>query len=172
MHTYQRLINRLHKKIVFPQKHFLDYKASAKCKEVIRNNGMEYELVLPHMYLQNLAEREIHTLKDIFVGILNGLPDLFHWQLWYELLPQVNININLLRQSNVAPTSSCSVYSIHGWYTGTSMEHYWDFKFGPRKKGEEDLQHVFLTQIPHSAHCDTGRCGGEVTEVPQKTYHH
>ena len=39
------------------------------------------------------------------------------------------------------------------------------------KKAKRIYNTFFLTQIPHSAHCDTGRCGGEVTEVPQKTYH-
>ena len=36
MRTYQKLINRLHTKGIFPKKQFLDKKASAKYKEVIK----------------------------------------------------------------------------------------------------------------------------------------
>ena len=39
------------------------------------------------------------------MGILSGLPDSFPWFLWDELIPQVEININMLRQSNFAPTT-------------------------------------------------------------------
>ena len=38
------------------------------------------------------------------MGVLRSLLCSFPWSLWYELLPQVEMNINMLRRSNVAPT--------------------------------------------------------------------
>ena len=106
MHTYQRLIEKFQTKPIFPKKHVLDNIASAKYKEAIKKNGMEYELVPPHTHLWKLAERVIQTSEYTFVGILSGLPSSFPWSLWDELLPQVEMNGNILRKLNVAPTIS------------------------------------------------------------------
>ena len=103
MHTYQRIIDCFHTNVIFPNKYFLDKKELAKYKEVIKKNGMEYELVPPHMHRQDLKERKIQTFKYKFVVILRDLSASFPWLLWYKLPPQVEININMLRQSNVDP---------------------------------------------------------------------
>ena len=98
MRTYQRTINRLYTKVISSKKHVLDNEDSAKYKEVIKKSGMEYELVPPHMHIQNFAGRAIQTFKEKFVGILSNLTSPLHWLLWDKFLPQVEMNINMIGQ--------------------------------------------------------------------------
>ena len=71
---------------------------------MIKNKGMGYEKVTPHMHCRNLGERAIQSFKDIFVGVLRSFPSSFPWLLWDNLIPQVEMNINILRKSNMALT--------------------------------------------------------------------
>ena len=45
------------------------------------------------MYIRNLTERSIQTLKDTFVGILSGLPSSSPWLLWDKFPPQQYMGI-------------------------------------------------------------------------------
>ena len=67
---------------------------------------MEIELVLPDSHKRNAAEVAIRNFKAHFLSILAGVADNFLLQLWDRLLPQVEVTINLLRQSNATPTIS------------------------------------------------------------------
>ena len=130
------------------------------------------------MHPLNLAESSIQTFKYTFMVILSSLLCSFPWLLWYELLPQVDMNINMLRKSNVAPTileyahingphncnyhklaplgcavllhkkpyqrSSCSMPSIHGWYTRTSMENFRDFNNRTKETKLERISDTFF----------------------------
>ena len=48
----------------------------------------------------------IQNFKAHFLSILAGTADNFPMQLWDRLLPQADITVNLLRQSNATPTVS------------------------------------------------------------------
>eukprot|EP00804_Cyclotella_cryptica_P014189 CCRYP_005610-RA/>CCRYP_005610-RA protein AED:0.40 eAED:0.40 QI:0/0/0/1/0/0/3/0/300 len=57
---------------------------------------------------RNAAEVAIHNFKSHFLSILAGVADDFPMKLWDKLLPQAEITINLLRQSNATPTVSAT----------------------------------------------------------------
>ena len=45
---------------------------------------------------RNAAEHAIHTLRDHFLAILVGINDAFPKYLWYLLLEQAEITLNIL----------------------------------------------------------------------------
>ena len=67
---------------------------------------MQLELVPPGCHRQNAAKVAICNFKSHFLSILAGVADDFPLHLWDRLLPQAEITINLLRQSNATPTVS------------------------------------------------------------------
>ncbi len=104
---------------VKPTTHLLDNEASEEFKEEIRKNSL-IQLVPPDNHQQNLAERAIQTFKNHFKAILAGVDDSFLMRLWDKLLPQTILTLNLLRQSNVAPTVSAWQY-VHGPFDYNKM---------------------------------------------------
>ena len=61
------------------------------------------------MHRRNIAERMIQTFKAHFLSILAGVSATFPPFLWDKLLPQTELTLNLLRQSNIAPAMSAWV---------------------------------------------------------------
>ena len=107
MRAYKTLLQRLHRANIVPRKHVLDNEVSDSMKEFIRStHGMELELVPPGCHRRNAAEVAIRNFKAHFLSILAGVADDFPKDLWDRLLPQAEITINLLRQSNATPTVS------------------------------------------------------------------
>ena len=104
--TYQTLIDRLNKCGIHPTNHILDNEASAKFKDTIHKNGMKYQLVPPHSHRRNIAKRAIQTWKNHFLAIITGTDKTFPRNLWDALLPQAELTLNLLRQSNTTPNAS------------------------------------------------------------------
>jgi hypothetical protein len=90
---------------VKPTTHILSNEASAAFKAEIKKN-CTIQLVPPDNHRRNLAERAIQTFKNHFKVVLSGVDDNFPMRLWDRLLPQTVPTLNLLRQSNVAPTVS------------------------------------------------------------------
>ncbi len=74
---------------------------------------MIHELVPPDNHRSNLAERVIQTFKHHFISILSSVDDKFPLSLWCVLLKQMELTVNLLRQSNVAQTMSAFAH-VHG----------------------------------------------------------
>ena len=71
---------------------------------------MKLELVPPGCHRRNAAEAAIQNFKAHFLSILAGVSDDFPMQLWDCLLPQADITVNLLRQSNATATVSAYAY--------------------------------------------------------------
>ncbi len=90
----------------------MDNEASAELKAEIKKN-CTIQLVPPDNYRQNFAERAIQTFKRHFKLVLSGVDDSFSMHLWNKLLPQTILTLNLLQQSNAAPTVSAYQY-VHG----------------------------------------------------------
>jgi hypothetical protein len=67
------------------------------------------ELVPPGCHRQNAAEIAICNFKLHFLSVLAGVADDFPQNLWDRLLPQTEITLNLIRQSNA--TLSVSAYA-------------------------------------------------------------
>ncbi len=97
--AYQVLIDHLNSAGIFPTLHILDNKCSADIKKTIKSNKMDFQLVPPHDYCCNLAEKAIQTFKDHFVAILCGANKSFPLHLWDHLLPQAEHTLNMLQPS-------------------------------------------------------------------------
>jgi hypothetical protein len=104
---------------VKPSTHLLDNKALAAYKAEIKKN-CTIQLVPPDNYRRNLAERAIQTFKNHFKVVLAGVDDNFPMRLWDRLLPQTILTLNLLRQSNIAPTVLAYQY-VHGAFDYNRM---------------------------------------------------
>ncbi|KAL7526429.1 hypothetical protein ACHAXR_001484, partial [Thalassiosira sp. AJA248-18] len=93
--------------------HILDNEISAEYKEAIKANGATHQLVPPGDHRRNMAERAIQTFKDHFIGVLAGLHDTFPMHLWCRLVEPAEMQLNLLRQSNITPKISAYAH-LHG----------------------------------------------------------
>jgi hypothetical protein len=62
------------------------------------------ELVPLGCHQRNAAKVAIRNFKAHFLSVLAGIADNFPPSLWDRLLPQTEITINLIRQSNATPT--------------------------------------------------------------------
>eukprot|EP00804_Cyclotella_cryptica_P020074 CCRYP_014880-RH/>CCRYP_014880-RH protein AED:0.12 eAED:0.12 QI:0/-1/0/1/-1/1/1/0/1096 len=105
--AYDSLVKRLLRAGVTPRKHVLDNEISLNMKDHIRDTyKFEVELVPPGCHRRNAAEVAIRNFKSHFLSVLAGVAPTFPPSLWDRLLPQTEITLNLLRQSNATPTVS------------------------------------------------------------------
>jgi hypothetical protein len=105
---------------VQPITHILDNEVSEVYKAEIKKN-CTMQLVPPGNHRQNLEERAIQTFKNHFKAIIAGVDDNFPMNLWDGLLPHTVLTLNLLQQSNIAPTVSAYQY-IHGPFDYNKMQ--------------------------------------------------
>ena len=108
------------------------------------------QLVTPHMYRNNPAERAIQTWKDHFLAGLASINPTFLMAEWNRLVPQANISLNLLlsaysslfgvfdfQKYPMAPPGTKVVFhnktsqrpswgfnGQEGWYVGPALDHY------------------------------------------------
>jgi hypothetical protein len=117
MDAYQQYVDRMHAASLGLKKHILDNEVSKVLKELINENYMEYELVLPGNHRRNQAERAIQTLKAHFILILAGVNNKFPPSLWCHLLQLTKLSLNLLCQSKVALNISAfaHIHSLHNY---------------------------------------------------------
>jgi hypothetical protein len=115
--VYQRLIDRLNSRGIYPKLQLLDNEVSAEYENVITSNKITFQLVPPHNHRRNLAERAIQTFKAHFIAILCGCDESFPIHLWCQLLPQVEMTLNMLRSSNTTPnvSSYAHLYGQHDY---------------------------------------------------------
>ncbi len=66
----------------------------------------DMELVPPGCHQRNAAEVAIHNFKAHFLSVLAGVSNDFPPSLWDRLLPQTEITINLIQQSDATPNVS------------------------------------------------------------------
>jgi hypothetical protein len=104
-------MTRLQHAGIVPKKHILDNEVSEAMKTIIKDDSkMAMELVPPGCHRRNAAEVAIRNFKAHFLSVLAGTADDFPPSLWDRLLPQTEITLNLLRQSNATPTVSAYVH--------------------------------------------------------------
>jgi hypothetical protein len=65
----------------------------------IETTHMTFELVPPDDHRRNMAEKAIQTFKDHMVSVLSGCSPHMPMHLWCQLLPQMEQQLLLLRQS-------------------------------------------------------------------------
>jgi hypothetical protein len=75
-----------------------------------QKNSKPIQIVPPNSHKHKLAERAIQMFKNHFKAIIAGVHDSFPMELWDKLLPQTILTLNLLQQSNMAPTISAYQY--------------------------------------------------------------
>jgi hypothetical protein len=109
----------IHQKITVkgfkPKLQTLDNEGSAALKNFSTANNVDYQLVPPHCHRRNAAERSIRNFKEHFVAGISSVDPTFPfpWHLWYRLLPQAEITLNLLRTSRLHPQLSTADH-FHG----------------------------------------------------------
>ena len=84
----------------------LDNEIYQTYKDEIRDSGMSYQLVPPYDHHRNIAERDIQTRKNHFVGVLIGAAATFPLHLWCQAIPQPEHQLMLLSMLNVNPKIS------------------------------------------------------------------
>ena len=80
----------------------------------------ELKMVPPGCHQQNAAEVAIRNFKSNFLSVLAGTAESFSLHLWDRLLPQTEITLNQLRQSNATPTVSAYTH-LSGPFDYTKM---------------------------------------------------
>ena len=105
--AYDALLSRLRQSGSRPRKHVLDNEVSDNMKHHIQVTcRLEMELVPPGCHRRNAAEVAIRNFKTHFLSVMAGVAEDFPENLWDRLLPQAEITLNLLRQSNSTPNVS------------------------------------------------------------------
>ena len=59
---------------------------------------MKCQLVPPHYHRWNIAEKAIQVFKDYFVSVLCGTDKNFPLQLWCQITPHAEHQLNLLQK--------------------------------------------------------------------------
>ena len=85
---------------------WLDNESPKNLREYLSYKGITYQLVPPHCYRRNAAERQIRTFKNHFIAILDTTDPSFPMHLWCRLISQSVLTLNLLRTSNINPKLS------------------------------------------------------------------
>ncbi len=102
--AYKALLLQQKQASIVPKKHVLDNEVSENKKNHIRDRcKLDIELVPPGCHRCNAAKVAIHNFKAHFLSILAGVANNFPPILWDQLLPQTEITINLIWQSNATP---------------------------------------------------------------------
>ena len=84
--------------------------------------GASYQLVPPNVHRRYVAERAIRTIKVHFLEILAGMDPDFPKYMWYNLLVQTKLTINLLVQATLNPRMSAwEYYNREFEYTATPL---------------------------------------------------
>jgi hypothetical protein len=90
--------------------HILDNKCSAKFKERIQLNNMQYQLAPPNDHRRNITEKAIQVFKAHSISILCGTDKAFPLHLWDRLLGQAEHTLNMLQISRMMPSMSAYAY--------------------------------------------------------------
>ncbi len=104
---YNALLLQLKRAGIVPKKHVLDNEVTENMKNHIRNTcKFDIEQVPLGCHQCNAAKVTICNFKAHFLSVLAGIAEDFPPSLWDRLLPQTEITINFIQQSNVTPTVS------------------------------------------------------------------
>jgi hypothetical protein len=108
--SYDHIHQELTAKGFKPKLQTLDNEASAALKIFFTANDIEYQLVPRHCHRRSADERSIRSFKEHFVAGLSSVDPTFPLDI---LLPQAEINLNLLRTSRLHLQLSASAH-FHG----------------------------------------------------------
>ena len=72
-------------------------------KTIVDDWNATYQLVPPNVHRKNIAKRAIRTFKAHVISVMAGFYPTFTKFMWYNLLIQTELTINLLRQATLNP---------------------------------------------------------------------
>jgi hypothetical protein len=113
--AFETIHQRLCKAGLRPAFQRLDNECSDILKEFMKQEKIDYQLVVPGSHRRNSAERAIRTWKNHFIAGLCSVDKNFPLHLWDRLLPQAELTLNLLRGSRINPKLS-SWAQMHGTF--------------------------------------------------------
>ena len=117
--AYLSMLKRLKQAGVDVRKHVLDNECSDRMKELIKSE-CKLELAPPGCHRRNLAKWGIKLFKNHFLSIMSGVDEAFPTHRWDKLIPQAELTLNLLRQSNATPSVSAHAH-LFGVFDYNSM---------------------------------------------------
>ena len=79
----------------------MDNEVSENLKKYFEDSNIQFQLLPPHMHWINAAERALRPFKKHLIAALCTVEPLFLFYLWYRLLPQVTMTLNMLRWSRL-----------------------------------------------------------------------
>ncbi len=102
--AYNALLLQLRWAGIIPKKDVLENEVSENMKNHFHDTcKLDMELVPPGCHRRNTAKVAIHNFKAHFLSILAGVANDFPPNPWDWLLPQTEMTINLIQQSNATP---------------------------------------------------------------------
>jgi hypothetical protein len=102
--AYNALLLQLKQAGIVPKKHVLDNEVSENMKNHIHDTcKLDIESVPPGCHTPNAAKVATRNFKAHFLSVSAGVADNFPPNLWDWLLPQTEITINMIWQSNATP---------------------------------------------------------------------
>ena len=105
--AYNTIIQRLKDRKLIVDLQILDNETSKVYKQTITSDwDIHFQLVPPHIHHRNADKRAIGTFNTHFLSILAGVAEDFPKHCWDLLLPQAELTLNLLCQSQVQPMIS------------------------------------------------------------------
>ena len=105
--AYQTMMLQLNQESIERRKHILDNQVLGSTKKIICDEyQMKMELVPPGCHVTNASEVVIRNFKPHFLSALAGTANGFSTLMWDLLIEQIDITVNLVRQSNAAPNVS------------------------------------------------------------------
>ena len=81
----------------------MDNEVSEDLTQYFEDSNIQFQLVPPHTHQRNSAEKAVRSFKDHFIAALWTVDPLSSLYLWYRLLPQVTMTLNMLRQYRLNP---------------------------------------------------------------------
>lgn len=84
----------------------MDNECPEELKNYFRSNKVQFQLISPNLHRNNLAEKAIGTFKDHLIAGLSSADSEFPIYLWYRIIGQAQITLNLLRPSRINPRLS------------------------------------------------------------------
>ena len=113
LNIYTTIHNLLSEGGLAPKMHYLDNEFPTVLQKFMTAKDERFQLVPPHLYRQNSAERAIQTFKNHFIAALASVKKNFPVNLWCRLLPHCLLTLNLLRPSQINPKLSAYA-QLHG----------------------------------------------------------
>ncbi len=117
-----KILEQMRRQGIVPKHQILNNQCSARMKLAMEatvlldgsTSKMTYELIPPDEHRRNIVEKVIQTFKDHFIGVLSECAKSMPMHLWCQLLPQVERQLLLLRQSRVNPGMSAYAHVCQG----------------------------------------------------------